>query len=170
MKTDYSNADSAAKKCRQVTASSRPVKGHGRIQAGASNTKEVAGNLPDSEVFSCPESFGFGRDGLVRKAGRMATSMLLTSRPPVARSKAADGSQSQVGAETMTKLVNTPPMSKPDTIARQQAIESALSAALFHIRQPNTIEALWSATGRTSRALTLLKNACAQAKTTQGRA
>ena len=70
----------------------------------------------------------------------------------------------------MTKLVNTPPTSKPDTIARHQAIESALSAALFHIRQPNTLEALWSATGRTSRALTLLKNACAQAKATQGRA
>ena len=54
--------------------------------------------------------------------------------------------------------------SKLDTIARQQAIENALSAALFHIRQPHTIEALWSATGRTNRALTLLKNACTEAK------
>lgn len=70
----------------------------------------------------------------------------------------------------MTNFVRTLPTSKLDTIDRQQAIESALSAALFHIRQPNTLESLWSATGRTSRALTMLKNACAQAKTTQGRA
>ena len=60
--------------------------------SGASNTLESAGNLPDSEVFSRPESFGFGRDGLVRKAGRMADSMLLTSRPPVARSGGCQGS------------------------------------------------------------------------------
>ena len=56
------------------------------------NTLEVAGNLPDSEVFSRPEfkdglsfegTYGFGRDGLVRKAGRMAISMVSTSRPPL---------------------------------------------------------------------------------------
>ena len=72
------------------------------------NTLEVAGNLPDSEVFSRPESFGFGRDGLVREAGRMATSMFSTSRPPVALEKAASGLQSQVGAETMTTVNTTP--------------------------------------------------------------
>ena len=80
------------------------------------NTIEVAGNLPDSEVFSrsefagtgFPVPNGFGRDGLVREAGRMATSMFLTSRPPYARKNADGGLQSQVGAETMT-TVNTPP-------------------------------------------------------------
>ena len=60
--------------------------------------------------------------------------------------------------------VNTPTTSAPDTIARQQAIENALSAALFHIRQPHTTTALWAATGRANRALSLLKQACTEAK------
>ncbi|MDB5745093.1 MAG: hypothetical protein JWR68_3408 [Polaromonas sp.] len=137
---------------------------------GASNTIEIAGNLPDSEVFSRPEFndgpkfrriHGFGRDGLVRKAGRMAISMLLTSRPPVARSKAASGLQSQIGAETMTK-VNTPTTSKLDTIARQQAIENALSTALYFIRLPSTESGLKAATGRAIRATAMLKQACAE--------
>ena len=134
---------------------------------GASNTTKLAGNLPDSEVFSRPEFFGFGRDGLVRKAGRTTNFVLLTSRPPVARSKAASGLQSQLGAETMTK-VNTPTTSAPDTIARQQAIENALSAALYFIRLPSTDSGLKAATGRAIRAASMLKQACAES--TSGRA
>ena len=49
-------------------------------------------------------------------------------------------------------------------IERQQAIENALSAALYFIRLPGTASALHAATGRTNRALTLLKNACTEAK------
>ena len=60
--------------------------------------------------------------------------------------------------------VNTLTTSAPDTIARQQAIENALSAALFHIRQPHTTTALWAATGRANRALSMLKQACAEAR------
>ena len=60
--------------------------------------------------------------------------------------------------------VNTPTTSALDTIARQQAIENALSAALFHIRQPHTTTALWAATGRANRALSLLKQACTEVK------
>ena len=63
----------------------------------------------------------------------------------------------------MTK-VTAIPTSAPDTIARQQAIENALSAALFHNRQPHTTTEEWAATARTRRALTLLKSACEQAK------
>lgn len=127
------------------------------------NITDTAGNLPDSEVFSRPESFGFGRDGLVRKAGRMAVSMFLTSRPPVARKNAASGFQSRTGAEAMTN-VNTPSTSNPDNIARQQAIENALSAALYFIRLPGTPSALHAATGRANRAASLLKNACSEVK------
>lgn len=47
-------------------------------------------------------------------------------------------------------------------IERQQAIENALSAALYYVRQPNTTAAtLQAATGRANRALSLLKHACA---------
>jgi hypothetical protein len=47
-----------------------------------------------------------------------------------------------------------------DGIARQQAIENALSMALFFVRQPgNTAANVWAATARTNRAFTLLKQA-----------
>lgn len=48
----------------------------------------------------------------------------------------------------------------PDGIARQQAIENALSMALYFMRQPgDTAANVWAATARTNRALTLLKQA-----------
>lgn len=50
------------------------------------------------------------------------------------------------------------------TIERQQAIENALSTALYFIRQPYSITMLRGATGRANRALSLLKNACAEAQ------
>lgn len=62
-----------------------------------------------------------------------------------------------------------------DPVARQAAIENALSMALYFIRQPgNTAANLWAATARTNRALTLLKqasqgNALASPSTTLGR-
>lgn len=47
-----------------------------------------------------------------------------------------------------------------DGIARQQAIENALSMALFFMRQPGDMAAnVWAVTARTNRALTLLKQA-----------
>ena len=60
--------------------------------------------------------------------------------------------------------VNSTSTSAPDAFARQHAIEHALSAALFFLRQPHTPAALYAATGRASRAFTLLKQACAEAK------
>jgi hypothetical protein len=123
---------------------SRALKRCDTVIPGASNTTKLAGNLPDSEVFSRPEfraglnfqaSHGFGRDGANRKAARMTNFMFETSRPPVARSNAASGFQSQLGARTMT-TVNTTTTPKaatlgnthafsPSSIARQQAIENA---------------------------------------------
>jgi hypothetical protein len=145
------------------------------------NTLESAGNLPDSEVFSRPESFGFGRDGLVREAGRMADSMFSTSRPPVALEKAASGLQSQSGAETMpdnvislgraraAKTAQTPALLNPlpciDEVQRQAAIENALSVALFHMRG-NSVGRFQAATAKANRALSLLKQACAVEQST----
>ena len=129
------------------------------------NTIDNAGNLPDSEVFSrpefagmgCPMLHGFGRDGLVREAGRMALSMFSTSRPPAALENAASGLQSHNGAETMT-TVNTTPTPALGTIANQQAIDNALSMALHHIRNGDA----HAAVGRAIRAASMLKQACAE--------
>lgn len=133
-----------------------------------------------SWVFSRPEysdtgfpvSHGFGRDGLVRKAGRMALSMFLTSRPPYARKNANGGFQSHNGAEAMTTVSSTttpkaaplgatpaPPLS---SIARQQAIENALSMALHYLRHADTPQGIHAATAKAIRAASMLKQACAE--------
>ena len=148
------------------------LSGRAKVRFGASNTTKLAGNLPDNEVFLRPElaSAGlsrlhdFGRDGLVRKAGRMTNFMLLTSRPPVARSKATSGFQSQLGARTMTKVntPTTPANGNTSTLARQQAIENALSMALFHIRHGDTQQGIRAATAKAIRAASLLKQACTE--------
>ena len=67
------------------------------------------------------------------------------------------------------KVTFEPVKLKPSPLARQQAIENALSAALYFIRLPSTESGLKAATGRAHRALTLLKHACAES-TTSGRA
>ena len=117
-----------------------------------------------SWVFSRPEHFGFGRDGLVRKAGRMAESMFLTSRPPDARKNADGGFQSHSGAETMTTVntIATPKTGNTSPLARQQAIENALSMALFHVRHGDSQQGIQLATGRAVRAASMLKQACAE--------
>ena len=64
----------------------------------------------------------------------------------------------------MTK-VTTPTTSKLDTIERQHAIERTLMAALCLIRMPYSPATLHAATGRANRAASMLKQACAEAKT-----
>ncbi len=61
------------------------------------------------------------------------------------------------------------PANPPSSIARHQAIENALSAALYFIRLPLTESGLKAATGRAIRAASLLKQACSEV-TTSGRA
>jgi hypothetical protein len=57
-----------------------------------------------------------------------------------------------------------------DTVARQAAIENALSMALHFVRQPGDSAAnLWAATARANRALTLLKHASGGTVATGGR-
>ncbi len=57
----------------------------------------------------------------------------------------------------------------PSPLARQQAIENALTTALYFIRLPLTESGLKAATGRACRAASMLKQACAES-TTSGRA
>ena len=63
-------------------------------------------------------------------------------------------------------LGNTP-ASLSNAIARQQAIENALSTALYFIRLPSTESGLRAATSRAIRAASMLKQACAES--TSGR-
>ena len=58
-------------------------------------------------------------------------------------------------------LGNTPAIST-SIIARQQAIENALTTALYFIRLPLTESGLRAATGRAVRAASMLKQACAE--------
>ena len=60
-------------------------------------------------------------------------------------------------------LGNTPATST-SIIARQQAIENALTTALYFIRLPHTDSGLKVATGRACRAASMLKQACAEAQ------
>ena len=64
----------------------------------------------------------------------------------------------------MTKVNThpTPALGTPSHLARQQAIENALSTALYFIRLPNTESGLKAATGRAIRAASMLKQACAE--------
>jgi hypothetical protein len=104
--------------------------------------------------------YGFRRDGLVRKAGRMAVPMFSTSRHPLLLKKQRVVLQSCTGAETMTTVNThpTPTPGNPSPLTRQQAIETALSDALHLVRNGE----IHSATGRAIRAASLLKQACAE--------
>ena len=76
----------------------------------------------------------------------------------------------------MTTYAPTPATASPSNtptstreITRQQAIENALSTALYFIRQPHSTKALQAATGRAMRAASMLKQACTES-TINGRA
>ena len=56
------------------------------------------------------------------------------------------------------------PATFPGSVERQIAIETALADALYYIRMPYSAKTLNATTARTRRALTLLKQACEQAK------
>lgn len=50
-----------------------------------------------------------------------------------------------------------------DPLARTQAIENALSMALWHVRHDTGTDAIQAATGRAIRAASMLKQACTEA-------
>lgn len=61
----------------------------------------------------------------------------------------------------LSALGNMPALSA-NSIARQQAIENALSMALHFIRHGDSHQDIHAATGRAIRATSLLKQACAE--------
>jgi len=149
-----------------------------KVHIGARNTTKLAGNLPVSEVFSRPESFGYGRDAQNGNACGTTNFVFLTSRPPVARRKATSGLQSQLGAETMTiassiptpKMGTTPAGNIPrytspatfhsDRLALIQRADNALSMARWHLRKQSSPETIRLATGKAVSAARALKQAC----------
>lgn len=63
---------------------------------------------------------------------------------------------------TNVNTPTTPSTGITSTLARQQAIENALSMALFHIRQGDTQQGIRAATAKAIRAASLLKQACTE--------
>ena len=139
-------------------------KGCASIHPGAENTTKQAGNLPDSEVFSRLEHFGFGRECANRKAARTTCFVFSTPAHLLRLKSAASGFLVQQGTKAMTTVntITTPKTGNTATLARQQAIENALTTALYFIRLPTTDSGLRAATGRAIRAASMLKQACAE--------
>ena len=63
---------------------------------------------------------------------------------------------------TTVNTITTPKTGATSRIDRQQAIENALTTALYFIRLPTTDSGLRAATGRAIRAASMLKQACAE--------
>ena len=63
---------------------------------------------------------------------------------------------------TTVNTTTTPALGNTSPLNRQQAIENALTTALYFIRQPSTESGLKTATGRAIRAASMLKQACAE--------
>lgn len=76
-----------------------------------------------------------------------------------------------ITAPKMGRLsLGTTPTPSPVILARRLAIETALITALFHVRTSDTMTGIELATGRASRAATMLKQACSEAKVIGGEA
>jgi hypothetical protein len=137
---------------------------------GAINTTSEAVYLPVSKVFSCPKFkvLDVGRaypQGWPQRFGVVD----IPHVHPADLSSQRMVSEFPEGIKTMTTHAPTPstasPRNTPATapeITRQQAIENALSAALYFIRQPHSTTALQAATGRAIRAASMLKQACSE--------
>ena len=141
----------------------RSVKPRDTIQAGASNTTSEAVYLPVSKVFSCPKFMvlDVGRaypQGWPQRFGVVTKPhvhlVVLVSRRMV--------SEFPEGIKTMTHVntITTPKTGNTSPLTRQQAIENALSLALFHIRKGDTHQAV----AKSIRAASMLKQACAEAQ------
>ena len=61
-------------------------------------------------------------------------------------------------------ILGTTPAKSPSALIRRLAIETALSAALHIVRTDATQHGIQVATGRACRAVSMLKQACAESK------
>lgn len=96
----------------------------------------------DASVFG--RAYGFGRDGLVRKAGRTAEPVFSTSRPPAALENAASGFESRSGAEIMTTF---PVASRCAAPAIQATTEETRAFALLQATSDATMAKLYLSRG-----------------------
>jgi len=131
-----------------------------RILLGARHTTKQAGNLSDNEVFSRSEFMVSGLGVPIRKDGSMACFMCLYPAPPFDLDSQTAGFSVQQGTEIMT--ITTPKLGNTSALICQQAIENALTTALYFIRLPSTESGLKTATDRAIRAASMLKQACAE--------
>ena len=154
-----------AKPCAGIDRRQYCAVGHrDSIHSGARNTKSEAVYLPVSKVFSCPKFMvlDVGRaypQGWPQRFGVVSSPHVhpadLENRRMV--------SEFPEGIKTMTHVtITTPSTGTTSRIDRQQAIENALSTALYFIRLPSTDSGLRAATGRAIRATAMLKQACAE--------
>ena len=66
---------------------------------------------------------------------------------------------------TTVNTTTTPKTGNPSPLTRQQAIENALSMALFHIRHGDGLKGIQAATVKATRAASMLKQACTESAT-----
>ena len=151
------------------------------LQAGAINTTKQAFKLYVNELFSRPEFattgipvvHGFGAGSAYPQGRQHNLFCVLKPSSTLCPQQADGGLQFNKERETMTTVntTTTPEAATtgltptfPGSVQRQIAIETALADALYYSRLPYSNRTLRATTARTRRALTLLKQACADAK------
>ena len=133
---------------------------------GAENTTKQASGLYEKEALSHLEHYGFGWECANRKTARTTCFVFSTPAHPLRLKSAASGFLVQQGTKTMTTATPTAafqgntPVQFTTVISRHQAIENALSMALFHIRKGDTQQDIHSAMAKAIRATSLLKQSC----------
>ena len=168
---------------RQHTTNPDSAAGHSCIhlarrdtfQPGAQHTTKQAGNLPDSEVFSRSKfedglSFqgihGYGAGSAYPQGRQHNLFCVLKPSSTICPQQADGGLSVRQGTKTMTTATHTAtfqgntPIQSTTVISRHQAIENALSMALFHIRKGDTQQDIHSAMAKANRATSLLKQSC----------
>lgn len=88
----------------------------------------------------------------------MTTTSLRAIAPTKMRNSLANPRYLATGKPHAERMA--PKLLPMDNIERQQAIENALSAALWHVRHGTGQISMQAATGRTMRAASMLKQAC----------
>lgn len=87
----------------------------------------------------------------------------MTNVIPLASPRAANSVHSLAPVPTFKPAPASPvQVAESPAIERQQAIENALSMALYHVRHGNTLEAMRTATAKAIRAASMLKQACTE--------
>ena len=145
---------------------------------GARHATKQAGDLPDSEGFSCPKFTVLGLGTVNREATGSTCFECLNPFPPNDLDSQRVDFQSRQGAKTMTKVITFSSLStgtrvqsnariNTPTPAQQATIENTLSMALWNVRHGTGTQAMQAATGRAIRAASMLKQACTEANTNE---